>query len=186
MTEIKRLIRSSLGLVVLILFNCTEPVDFSQGEDIELLPVVETSLVFFEAPAPEFINQGDANFSIRDFVEISFFNDEFVQDNLIKAEFVFEVQNSINRDFRLDITFADAEGTPLEVLIVEVPASPDNVNRITNVVQTYEAEALERIKQAQILDFELSLLRGMPIAEDALGRINVKSSGIFSLMIDNK
>lgn len=184
MIKLKYTIIAYLSGIAMLCYNCTEPVDFSQSEDLELFPVVETSLVFFEAPAPEFITQNNEDFSVSDFIEISFFNDEFVEESLIKADFVFDIENSINRAFRLDITFVDEEGTALEVFIVEVPASPNNQNRITNFVQTYEGEALERVKQSTSLEFDLMLLGGETIEEDAPGRIDVKSSAIFSLMID--
>lgn len=182
----QNIITYTLSLVFLMLYNCTKPVDFTQGEEVEIFPVVETSLVFFEAEASDFIVPSGEDFRAGDAVAIEFFSDEFVEESLIKADFVFNVNNSINRAFRLNITFADEEGEPLEIIFVDVPASTDNVNRTTNFVQSYEGEALERVVQSRVLQFELTAMDGEPIDADSEGQIRLESSGIFSLMIDNK
>ncbi len=184
MITIKRTFKTSLSILLLFVFSCTEPTDFSQSEDLELLPVVETSLIFFEEDAPAFIPPTSDDFSVSDRIEIEFFNDEFVQDNLIRADFVFDIENSINRDFRLTVTFADALGMPLEIFFVEVPASTGNQNVPLNIIQTYEGEALDRVKQSLVLQFDLELLSGETLTEDSPGTLSLRSSGIFSLMID--
>ncbi len=184
MITIKRTFKTGLSILLLFTSSCTEPTDFSQSEDLELLPVVETSLIFFEEDAPAFIPPTGDDFSAFDTIETGIFNDEFVRDNLIRADFVFDIENSINRDFRLTVTFADALGMPLEIFFIEVPASTGNQNEPLNIIQTYEGEALDRVKQSLLLQFELELLSGETLTEDSPGTLSLRSSGIFSLMID--
>lgn len=172
-----------MGIAVLLCCGCTNPVDFSQSDDVRLEPVLESSLVFFKASASNFFTDGMLQNRVQDFVNIDLFGNSFAKDNLEKLEFVFEVKNSINRPYQLQLDFLNENGQSLESLIVDVAASPTNNIIETRHTEVFEGESLENIKQLRILVFTLIMQPGVPIDANALGEINLKSKAVMYLKI---
>ncbi|MFD2727201.1 hypothetical protein [Hyunsoonleella rubra] len=170
-------------LVLLSNFGCTKPIDFDQADDLLLEPVLESSIIFYEATASDFFAGGMLQNVVQDEVGIDIFGDSFVQDNLVKAEFVFEVKNSMDRAFDLRLDFLDGNGQLLESFTVDTPASPDNSEIITEYVETFEGVPLENLKQSRQLVFTLVMQTGPPLNQNSQGTIALKSKGIFYLMI---
>ena len=75
----------------ILVFSCVEDIDFEQTKDFEATPVLESSLIFFDEPANRFLDSGNEITVIQDSVLVNFFNDKFIIDNLVKAEFQFEI-----------------------------------------------------------------------------------------------
>lgn len=173
-----------LGVVLLLMFNCTRPVDFNQADDLVLEPVLESSLVFYTASAEDFFVGGSEQSTAEDFAEIDFFNNSFIQDHLIKVEFVFQIENSINRAYRLSVSFLDTNGQILETFDVNTEASSNNQVIPSEHIETFEDVSLQRVKQTRVLVFSLTMLPGTPINENTPGVISVKSKGILFLNID--
>lgn len=173
-----------MGILLFLMFNCSKAVDFNQADDLVLEPIVESSLVFYKASAEDFFIGGSEQVTAEDFAEIDFFNNSFIQDNLIKVEFVFQVENSINRAYRLSVSFLDGNGQILETFDVNTAASPNNQVIPSEHIETFEGAALQRVKQARLLVFRLTMLPGTPINENTPGEISVKSKGILFLNID--
>ncbi len=165
------------------MFNCTKPVDFEQLDDLTLEPVVESSLIFYDASAQEFFVGGTEQITAEDFVEIDFFNNGFIQDNLIKVEFVFNIENSINRPYSLQIRFLDSAGQSLESFTINTEASANNQTIKNTHIEVFEDESLEHIKRSRIMVFTLEMLPGEAIDENTLGRISLQSKGVFYLRV---
>lgn len=166
------------------MFCCTKPVDFDQAKDLEIAPVIESSIIFYNANAGDFFIGGSEVNTASDFAEIDIFRNTFVRDNLIKAEFVFETKNSINRPYSLEVNFEDVNGNVLETFTIDTPAATDNQEIERTYIQTFEGQSLNNIKQSTVLRFTLNMLPGEEIVEDSLGEIDLKSKGVFYLNVD--
>lgn len=179
-------VKKYLGFLVLLLLlhNCTKPIDFNQVDDLVLQPVVESSLIFYTARAEDFFVGGSEQNTAEDFVEVDFFSGSFIQESLVKVEFVFDIENSINRPYQLRLRFLDVNGQLLESFTVDTAASPTNQTIATTHTEVFEGASLERIKQTGIIEFTLVMQPGEPINQNTPGEISVKSKGVFSLNID--
>ncbi|MEW4922993.1 hypothetical protein [Algibacter sp. 2305UL17-15] len=166
-----------------LFFGCAKPVDFNQLDDLTLLPVMETSIIFYNATAGDFFVGGQEENVAQDFVFIDVFNNGFVQDNLVRAEFVFETKNSINRAYSLQLDFLDVGGALLESFSINSPASPNNEVVASEHSEVFEGATLANIKQSRILVFTLEMLPGAPINQNSPGEIDLKSKGIFHLSL---
>jgi len=171
-------------IAMLVLFNCTKPIDFNQADALVLEPIVESSLIFYNASAADFFVGGSEQSTVEDFAEIDFFGNGFFQDSLEKIDFVFQVENSINRGYRLRVTFLDDNGQLLETFDIVTEASPNNQVIATEHIITFEGDALDSIKQTQIAEFSLTMLAGVPINENTPGEIDVKSKAVLFLNIN--
>ncbi|WP_330444542.1 hypothetical protein Q4Q34_11390 [Flavivirga abyssicola] len=167
----------------LSLFSCTKEVDFEQADDFEISPVIESSLIFFDEPASSFLVNSTEIISIKDSIEIELFNNEFIIDNLIKADFVFEATNSINKAFQIQVDFINDAGQQVHMSTLEALPSTDGRDVISNHIEVFVDDELEALKNTSKMVFTLDLLPGSIIDPATSGRIKLKSKAIFYLNI---
>lgn len=184
---IKQILKPTLFLFVLhvMCVSCTKEVDFNQINDLEINPVIESSLFYFDAVAGDFVIGGSGEYSTGDFVIIDIFNNEFVNDNLVKAEFLFETVNSINRAYEVQVDFFDDfNPLPLHTFTFSTAASITNDDLTTQYLEVFEGNALTNLKQTTKLAFTLTMLSGTPINSSTPGKIHLESKGTFYLNIE--
>ena len=165
--------------------SCSKPVDFNQINDFEVRPVLESSLIYLNEPAISFLDKREQIASIQDYIQVEFFNSEFIVENLEKAEFVFEVTNSINRDFRVRVDFFDDNSQMQHTFTIFVAASSNNAKVVSNYTEVFEEGTLEALKNTSVLVFTLNMLPGIAINQNTLGSISLKSQAVLYLNIDS-
>lgn len=168
----------------ILTYSCVEDIDFEQTKDFEITPVLESSLIFFDEPATTFLDSGNQISEVQDFVIVNFFNDKFIVDNLVKAEFKFEIINTINRAFELQVDLFDANELQHSFTIFQ-EASLNNNENFTSYVETFEDTTLQALKRTTVIVFTLKLLPGEPINQNTLGRIQLKSLAAFYFKIED-
>ncbi len=171
-------------IISMMLLGCTKPIDLDQAKDLSLTPVVESSLFFYKGKAGEFFIGGSGAVLETSTVNIAVFDDAFVQDNLVKAEFLFETTNTINRAYSLQVDFLDGLGAIVHSIAIETPASPRGEELLSTHTELFEGNNIQNLKSAKQLEFTLTMLPGIPINEGTFGEINLKSSGTFYLEIN--
>ncbi|WP_452226300.1 hypothetical protein [Lacinutrix cladophorae] len=175
-------------VVGVFLSNCVSDVDFTQAEDFAISPTLDTSIIYFEEPASSFIDENGVEQTIvRDSVTIEVFNDPFTVDNLIKATFLFEVTNSINRAYQAQIAFLDDVDVVQQSFTISVDTSPTNQEILVEHLEVFENESLQALKQTTKLLITLTLLPsadGSVLDENTLGMLKFKSKATFYLLID--
>ena len=174
---------SLLLCISLINISCTESIDLKQAKDLVLTPALEASLIYFDEPASQFSGSGTGVNTIQDFVSVEFFGDQFINDNLEKAEFFFDTKNTINRTFELQVDFLDSSGISQHTLTITEDAAPDNTDTTTTYIEVFEDDDLVALKNTTIIVFTLRLLAGEAIKEDTLGRIMCNSYVAFYMNI---
>ena len=175
-------------LLIFIITSCVKDVDFEQAENLMLTPVVTSSVVYMDVEASRFSLNGMELEEVSDTIaNIEIFSEEFVIDNLVKAELVFEATNTINRTFGLQVEFLDDADVLLDTFSFNAQPSVNNNEVVTNVTEVYENERLEALKQTTKMVITLTLLPSMDgseLNEDSAGRIILKSKGIFYLNVN--
>lgn len=169
--------------IILLPVSCAKDVDFNQANDIQLKPVVESSLVYIDEPANRFLVNGTEITLLQDSVNIDFFNDQFVVDYLEKAEFLFQTTNSINRAFQVQVDMLDDFNQLQHTFSFSSTASPDNSDVVTEHIEVFEGASLTALKNTTKLVFTFTIFPGEPINENTIGRIKLKSKGSFYLNI---
>jgi hypothetical protein len=164
--------------------SCTKELDFNQVNDFEINPILETSLIYFNAPAVQFYDNGEVLVS-QDFVLIDIFNKKFTVDYLIKASLNFETINSINRAFQFDIDFVDINDVTQYSISILVPESINNQELVSEKLVDFEDDNLLALKRTAKLVFTITLQAGKPINETTQGKILLKSKGLFYFDTNN-
>lgn len=184
---VKKFLKSLLVAIIFFVFttSCTKEVDFNQAKNLVLEPIVASDLIFFNAPATKFHVNGVELSTVRDSVIIDLFNRDFVVDNLIKAEFVFETTNSINRAFNVQVDFLDSLDVLRHSFSISTLASPTNNDITVTHTEVFENASLDDLKSSNKVVLTVQALSGgSPLNDDTPGRIHLKSKGIFYLKIE--
>lgn len=187
---LKKIISNTLLILCIILcFNaCVEDVDFDQADLLAISPALDVSVIHFEEPANTFVDEfGDELITVRDSVNIDIFSDEFVVDNLIKADFLFETTNTIDRDYQAQIDFFNDSYELQQSFNFDVGASTNNQDVVVQYVEVFEGEELEALKTTTNLVLAFTLQPSSDrskLDEDSLGDLKLKSKASFYLDID--
>ncbi|KFF06196.1 hypothetical protein [Flavobacterium reichenbachii] len=169
---------SSLSLVFFL--SCSSDLDFDQINDLKLKPVVVANLAYFDVRANQLLDNGGTHV-LYDTREFDVFKDKFFTNDLLKAEFDFEVENTINRAFTLNQRLINANGDILETISYPVPAYTGSSNVIKYPTEVFENQRLELLKQTAKIDFELIIAAGPPLNAGSTGSIKLRSSATVYL-----
>ena len=114
-----------LGMVFLatVSISCTSNLDFNQVNNVTAKPIVVANLASFDIPASQFVIGGtEQQFVFGDVQNFDVFRDTFFRNNLIRTDFFFEINNTINRDFTINLVLMDINSSPLYTITIIVPA----------------------------------------------------------------
>ena len=183
MLKRKRITQSILWMAILLLVSCVKDVDFNQAENVVLTPVATASIVYTEVEASRFSENGIELETVTDTItDIELFNENFVLDNLVKAELIFESTNTINRTFGLQVDFISDIDEQLHTLSFDAESSPTGNEVVTTHTEIFEDVTLEALKMTRNMVVTLHLypsMDGSTLDENSTGNISLKSKGNF-------
>jgi hypothetical protein len=171
-------------LVFAFLFlSCSSDLDFDQVNDLKLTPVFVANLAYFNVPASQFVNNGSEQimFDVTDF---DAFKEEFFRDNLVKAEFDFEIENTIVRAFTIEVLFLNDNDQLLQTVTFMVPAYAGSTNVIKYPTEVFENQRLALLKQTTKIGFLVKMASGPPINANSLGNLKLRSSATVYMEIE--
>ncbi|WP_430412009.1 hypothetical protein [Kordia sp.] len=176
-------------LLLVLITSCVKDVDFEQAEDLSISPVIESSLVFFDFPASEFQEPtGTALVVEQDALELNFFNEEFIRDNLVRAEFFFDISNTINRAFRLDVVMYGENGSVTYAFDISIGAG--GTNEVVEIhTEIFEDATLDQLKNTTSMQFVLTMfpsITGEPLDDTSTGNIKMRSKATLFFEIDTQ
>jgi hypothetical protein len=177
--------RISKVLCLAFLFSsCSSDLDFDQIEDLALTPVLVGNLAYFDVPANQFTDNGTAQQIAFDIEPFKAFKKKFFTDNLVKAECNFELENTINRAFSLDVLLLDEDEQVLETLTFEIPAYSGGSNVIKYPTEVFENQRLQLLKQTTQIGFTVRIGAGPPLTANSSGNLKLRSSATAYMLIE--
>ena len=173
-----------LGIVALAI-SCVKNVDFDQVNDLQLTPVFDVSLLFFEETPDRFIADDMeviGNF-ISDTTDLVISENSFVIENITRAELEFEFTNTISRNFRAEVVFLNAERVPIRTIDLNIPEN--QAGSATTHIENFPKEDINVIAATAQLVINFFLLPGgEAITRNTQGILKLRSKGTFYLLIE--
>lgn len=163
--------------LLLFLSACSSELDFNQTDNLSAEPIFVSGLVNYTADATAISNlpinsvgevQLNSGFEIGDV-----FGNKFYNENVIRQDLFFKVDNTINRVFDLKMILTDANSTPLYTIPMAIPAYTGSPNVVTKT-EIFENANLNIIKSTTSILVEMTMKSGAPLNS---GTINLSSSG---------
>ena len=119
---------------------------------------------------------------VQDYYVVELFDDEFVVDNLTKAELFFEFTNSMAIQMNASLVFQDASDAVLHMVSVNVLAGSLVNPVVTNHTEVFENITLDALKQTKKIAVVLTVPSGVVVAQDGANLI-MKSKGTFYMNV---
>lgn len=171
-------------LSIIASFNaCVKDVDFEQAENLFITPALEVSVIHFEEPAATFVDDDGLELTtVVDSVYVEIFSDEFVVDNLVKADFLFETINTINRSYQAQIDFFNDLYELQHSFNFGVPASSNNQDIVVEYVEEFDGQQLEALKSTTNLVLTITLFPsedGSILTDTSIGDLELNSKASF-------
>lgn len=174
-----------LGIFFLSIFflSCSSDLDFDQVNDLKLEPVVVANLATFDVPANEFVIGGVEQNVAGDVLNFDVFKNSFLTDALTRADFFFEIDNTINRAYRVNLYLLDANNTPLYTIPFDVPAYTGVQNLVTKT-EIFQNAKLDLLKKTTKIGFVITMYPGPALSESSLGSLKLRSSATVYLVVE--
>ena len=137
-----------IGFAMLFFTSCVKDTDFDQTDDILVTPIIELDFLFFNLEPESFSDIGVNNLIVSDTTNFDFLNDEFIVDNLIKAEFFFKNTNSFPVDFISEYKFLDDNNELQYEMTFPVGAGSVTAPLITEHIENVEGDNLLALTNA--------------------------------------
>lgn len=166
-----------------LFFSCSSDLDFDQANDLKLEPVFVANLAYFNIPATQLANDGGTQI-LFDVQEFTAFKDSFFRDHLAKAEFDFEIENTIVRAFRVEMLLIDADDQILERDSYSIPAYSGRPNVIKYPTEVFENERLDLLKKTVKMKFFVIMAEGPALDQSSAGNLKLRSSANVYMEIE--
>lgn len=181
----KRYIKYFLQIIVfLTLWSCTSDVDFDQAKNIEFNQNFSSAFVYLNLDQNNFLNE-DASTeisSLTDFSIIDIFDSAYFQDNLIKANFSFQIENTFDRNFIIILSFLNTNDAITKNFSINVS---NNVS-FTHL-EIFESLDVLSLKLAEKLRITVEIqpsLDASVLAANAEMNLEIKSSTNFIFKVN--
>lgn len=173
-----------LGMFILIFFSlsCSSNLDFNQVNNLKLEPVVIANFASFDVPANQFVSNGIEQTQAGIVSNFDVFRDSFFNKSLTRTDLFFEINNTINRAYKINLYFLNANNSPLYTINFDVPAYTGVENLVTKT-EIFENNNLVLLKSTTKIAFTITMLTGPPLSGSSLGSLKLRSSATVYLVV---
>lgn len=166
----------TLALFLMCSSSCTSDLDFDQVNDLKSEPVYELNFSYFNVPATSFVSDDGSEYQwAYDDQEFDVFRDKYINSYLQRADFYFEITNTIARAFSLNIVLFDANDNALTTINFDVPAYSGTSNTVTRT-EIFQNTRLELLKNTRKMRFLVAMKPGPALNQNSPGNIVLRSS----------
>ncbi|MGA9638568.1 hypothetical protein [Flavobacterium sp.] len=172
----------TIFLMMIFTMSCTSNLNFDQANDLKLTPTVKANLTYFDVPAHEFVTNGvetNRAFAAQNF---DVFRDSFFRKSLLQTDFFFEITNTINRIYSIDLVLINEVDQIMYVINFVVPASTGTPIVVTKS-EIFKDVTLDLLKQTDKMGFRLLMAPGPLLTENSPGSLKLRSSATVYMEI---
>lgn len=174
-----------LTIIILSILSvsCSSDLDFNQVNDLKLEPIIVANLVSVDVPANQFVSGGIEQTLTEELLDFDVFRDAYFKESLVRADFFFEFNNTINREYSINLIFLDTNDTLVYTIPFNVPAYSGVQNLVTKT-EIFENTKLDLLKSTTKLAFVVTMLPGPGLSESSLGSLKMRSGATVYLVVE--
>ena len=167
----------------LFFLSCSSDLDFNQANDLKLEPTLVSNLASFDVQAHQFVVGGVEQTVSGDLMNFDVFKQNFFYKNLNKTDFFFEINNTINRGFKVKLVLLDKNNAPLYTIPFDIPAYTGTENLVTKT-EVFENVQLDLLKKTSKIAFVVTLMPGPALTQNSLGSLKLRSSATLYFVVE--
>lgn len=174
-----------LATVFLLLFSfsCASDLDLDQVNDLKLEPVVVANLAYFNIEAKDFASSGSGETVLSKETTSDIFNDSFFRRRIKRVDILFELENTIDREYELDLSFLDINGTIIHNTNLKVQPDKGIVNKVAKT-EVFEGSDLDILKRTTTIAFSLRMLAGTALTSTSGGTLKFRSGATAYIIVE--
>ena len=168
-----------LFLGVLFLSSCTGKLDFDQANQLDIHPVIEGDILYFDLNASNLTDQnGQFKSVFRDTVSFDIFKEGKMRDGFEKAVIEVAYKNTFNRHFATTYYFIDQQNHPVANGQFDINEANLNHPEVTgNRIFTFDKNANPDFVNFRKIVLEISVSPdNLPVEDKTL---HVQTKGTF-------
>jgi hypothetical protein len=171
------------GILILFLVfcSCSSDLDFDQVNDVKLKPVLVANLANFDVKSSQFFISGSEQNLIVAASDFDMFRDSYFRDSLKKAELVFEINNTINRAYTIDLIMLNQNDFVVHTIPLDVPAYT-STNIVKIKTEVFENAMLEVLKSTTKIIFSIKMQPPGPVING--GSLKLRSGATVYLELE--
>lgn len=162
-------------ILIFFLSSCASDLDYNQVNDVKLEPVIISNLAYFDIKANQFVTGTVEQIVISESSTVDIFTEKFFTDKLTKVELFFEISNTINRSYTIDLVFLNRNNQSVHSTNFSIPAYSGSENLVSKTI-IFEQAQLDLLKRTRKIAFTLQMLPGAPLSENSLGNLKLRST----------
>ena len=168
---------------MLFSFSCASDLDFDQVNDLKLKPVVVANLAYFNVEARDFVSSGSEQPILIEQTTSDIFNDSFFRRRIEKIELLFELENTINRAYLVDLLFLDSNDQIIDNVNLSTPASLGLAIKRSEK-EVFANADLDILKKTTKIVFSIRMLAGPQLSPDSLGSLKFRSAVTAYIIVE--
>lgn len=174
-----------LGTAILLLFSfsCASDLDLDQVNDLKLEPVVVANLAYFNIEAKDFASSGSVETVLSKETTSDIFNDSFFRRRIKRVDILFELENTIDRAYMLDLSFLDINGTIIHNTKLNVQPYTGIENKVAKT-EVFQDANLDILKQTTKIVFKLRMLAGTSLSPSSPGGLKFRSGVTAYIVVE--
>ena len=174
-----------LGIAVLLLFSfsCASDLDFDQVNDLELKPVVVANLAYFNIEAKDFVSSGSEQPILIEQTTTDIFNDSFFRRRINRVELLFELENTINRPYEVNLLFLNIDNVPIHITNLNIQSYSGTENKKSKT-EVFAGVRVDILKKTTKIVFSLRMLAGAPLTPSSLGSLKFRSAATAEIIVE--
>ncbi len=178
----KRKVFYFLAILMVCTLSCSDELDFSQTDDLEITPTFESSVIFIES-TEQLINLIDGSEILSQSFNFDAFSSNIFAERVIEGELTYIIENTTSKPFELIIEFLDDTDVVLDTETFNVQPAPTAIlQRIVAYGDT--GKSIDIIKTLSAFRITArNLGDNTSVSNIPNPRISLQSSGKFRVRI---
>lgn len=169
-------------MVCICTISCTEQQDFDQFDDLDIIPTLESSILYLET-SEDIINRiVGVNFFTKSF-NFDAFSEKFFSDSVIDGVVTYEVVNTTSKAMDLTLEFLDESDVVLDTELFQMPPAPTPILQ-RDVIYGAAGKSIDIIKNTSSIRVSANNLGdNTSISSLPSPQISLKSSAKFRVRL---
>lgn len=178
----KRKVFYFLTILLVCTSSCSDELDFSQSDNLEITPTFESSIIYIES-TEQIINLIDGPEVLSQSFNFDAFSSDVFAERVIEGELTYIIENTTSKPFELIIEFLDEADAVIDTEIFNIQSAPTSILQ-TIVAYGDSGKSIDIIRTLSALRITArNLGDNTSVSSMQNPRISLQSSGKFRVRL---
>lgn len=149
--------------------------DLNQYEEIVIPPEAALDLVYFTLKSDDFTGSSTNRLRAVDVTRLDFLDDEYIQNNLVRADFNYKFTNSFEREFVAVIRLLSEGNSVQHEILIPIPAGTGASPKIVDIIDVIKEDQIQKVRRSIKISVEITTHNSAFVD----GELSLESKGFY-------